>query len=168
MHNPHNPKIQLAAILVPLIAATFATGAQAATPANDLEVQFVQNDLDSDGFIALAEWKGGSETFDGLDRDGDAVITRTEFFYQAVRHQTREERFRELDADRDGLVSSDEWKWGAQALAVLDRDGDGSLTPREFGCKIQERRDQRDLRDLRDLRTSRTGTRSRSGQNARP
>ena len=130
-----NTKIQLAAIL---IAATFATGA--AQAANDLEVQFVQNDLDSDGFIALSEWKGGSETFDGLDRDGDAVITRNEFFYQGVRYQTRDERFRELDADNDGLVSSDEWKWGAQTMAVLDRDHNGSLTRQEFGCKIRERR----------------------------
>ncbi len=137
-----NTKIQLAAILLPLIAAEFATAAAqaATTPANDLEVQFVQNDLDSDGFIAMSEWRGGSETFDGLDRDGDAVITRTEFFYQGVRYQTREERFRELDADRDGLVSSDEWKWGAQTMAVLDRDHNGSLTRQEFGCKIRERR----------------------------
>lgn len=137
-----NTKIQLAAILIPMISAMFATGAaQAAkTPASELEVQFVQNDLDSDGFIALSEWKGGSGTFDRMDRDGDAVITRAEFFYQGVRYQTREERFRELDADRDGVVSPDEWKWGAQTLAILDRDGDGSLTPKEFGCKIRERR----------------------------
>ena len=146
-----NTKIQLAAIL---IAATFATGA--AQAANDLEVQFVQNDLDSDGFIALSEWKGGSETFDGLDRDGDAVITRTEFFYQGVRYQTREERFRELDADRNGVVSSDEWKWGAQTMAVLDRDHNGSLTPKEFGCKVLQRR------------ATRSNTQNQSGQNARP
>lgn len=135
-------KIQLAAILLPLIAATFATGAAMAakTPANDLEVQFVQYDLDSDGFIALGEWKGGCETFDSLDRDGDAVVTRTEFFYQGARYQTREERFLELDANRDGQVSGDEWKWGAQTLAVLDRDRDGSLTRQEFGCKVRERR----------------------------
>lgn len=148
----HNTKIQLAAIL---IAATFATGA--AHAANELEVQFVQNDLDSDGFIALSEWKGGSETFDGLDRDGDAVITRTEFFYQGVRYQTREERFHELDADRNGVVSSDEWKWGAQTLAVLDRDHDGSLTPKEFGCKVR-----------RAARANRSNTQNQSGQNARP
>lgn len=135
-------KIQLAAILLPLIAATFAAGAaQAAkTPANDLEVQFVQHDLDSDGFIALGEWKGGSETFDSLDRDGDAVVTRAEFFYQGARYQTRDERFRELDANSDGQVSGDEWKWGAQSLAVLDRDHDGSLSRQEFGCKVRERR----------------------------
>lgn len=142
-------KIQLAAMLV---AATFATGA--AMAANDLEVQFVQHDLDSDGFIALGEWKGGSGTFDSLDRDGDAVITRNEFFYQGVRYQTREDRFRELDANQDGRVSGDEWKWGAETLAVLDRDRDGSLTRQEFGCKARERR----------ARTSAQG----SQQSARP
>lgn len=143
-------KIQLAAIL---IAATFATGAALAAN-NDLEVRFVQYDLDSDGFIALSEWKGGAGTFDSLDRDGDAVVTRNEFFYQGVRYQTREERFRELDADQNGRLSADEWKWGAETLAVLDRDRDGSLTPKEFGCRARGRR------------AARTG--AEPGQTARP
>lgn len=143
-----NPKIQLAAVL--MIASVFATGTAMAA-ANDLEVQFVQQDLDSDGFIALGEWKGGAGTFDSLDRDGDGIVSRTEFFYQGVRYQTREERFRELDSNQDGRLSGDEWKWGAQTLAVLDRDGDGSLDRKEFGCKARGRRAAR-----------------QSGQTARP
>lgn len=112
-----------------LLAATFVSPALMAA---DLESQFVQLDLDSDGRIAQSEWPGGFQTFENLDRDGDAVISRTEFFTRGVRYQTREERFRELDADHDGRLTGGEWKWGEAAMALLDRDGDGSLTRQEF------------------------------------
>lgn len=121
--------IFLAAVL---LTATFALAD------NDLEVQFVQLDADSDGFVALSEWTGGSATFDSLDRDGDAVITRQEFFTRATtRVKSREESFRELDADRDGRLSASEWKWGEQTMSVLDRNGDGFLTRREFRCQTK-------------------------------
>ncbi|MEA2558570.1 MAG: hypothetical protein QOH06_74 [Acidobacteriota bacterium] len=117
--------ISLAAVL---LTATFAI----ADP--DLEVQFVQLDVDSDGFVALSEWSGGFETFDSLDRDGDAVVTRNEFFTQGTRYKSREENFRDLDADKDGRVSASEWKWGEQTMSVLDRNGDGFLSRQEFRC----------------------------------
>lgn len=118
--------ISLAAVL---LTATFALAE------TDLEVQFVQFDTDSDGFVAQSEWTGGSETFDSLDRDGDAVITRNEFFTRGTtRVKSREESFRELDADNDGRLSASEWKWGEQTMSVLDRNGDGFLSRREFRC----------------------------------
>ena len=118
------------------LAAVLLTATMAA--ADDMEVRFVQLDADSDGFVALSEWTGGSETFGSLDRDGDAVITRTEFFTRGTaRYKSREESFRDLDADRDGLVSASEWKWGEQAMSVLDRNGDGFLNRREFRCRAK-------------------------------
>jgi Ca2+-binding EF-hand superfamily protein len=115
-------------------AAALMTATMAA--ADDLEVRFVQLDRDSDGFVALSEWTGGQETFGNLDRDGDAVITRDEFFTREINlYKTREERFRELDADRDGRVSANEWKWGEKAMSVLDRNGDGFLSHQEFRCR---------------------------------
>lgn len=99
------------------------------------ESQFVLLDLDSDGRIALSEWTGGASTFEALDRDGDSIITRTEFFTKGVHYQTREERFLELDADRDGRLSSSEWKWGESTMKVLDRDGNGELSKDEFLCR---------------------------------
>ena len=118
------------------LAAVLMTATMAA--ADDMEVRFVQLDADSDGFVALSEWTGGSETFGSLDRDGDAVITRTEFFTQGTpRYKSREESFRELDADKDGLVSASEWKWGEQAMSVLDRNRDGFLSRKEFRCRAK-------------------------------
>src|SRR5688500_14061361 len=110
-------RIQLAMVLIAVTFAT-ATSAVAATAANGSadEVQFVQLDADSDGYVALGEWKGGRITFESLDRDGDAVLTRTEFFFREQRYRSRRERFRELDTDRDGQVSAREWKWGAATL----------------------------------------------------
>jgi Ca2+-binding EF-hand superfamily protein len=116
-------------IAAALFAATFAISPLKAA---DLESQFVQLDLDSDGRIAQSEWSGGFQTFENLDRDGDAVVSRIEFFNRGVRYQTREERFGELDKDRDGRLSAGEWKWGEETMALLDRDGDGSLTRQEF------------------------------------
>ncbi|HWN41278.1 MAG TPA: hypothetical protein VNW71_03605 [Thermoanaerobaculia bacterium] len=122
-------KITLAAVLC---SATFAIAD------TDLEVQFVQLDADSDGFVAQSEWNGGSETFDSLDRDGDAVVTRTEFFNRGTaRYKSREENFRDLDADKDGRVSAREWKWGEQTMSVLDRNGDGFLSRKEFRCRAK-------------------------------
>lgn len=124
-----------------LLAATFAVS-PALSPtlmAADLESQFVQLDLDSDGRIALSEWSGGFETFENLDRDGDAVVARAEFFARGVRYQTREERFGELDTDRDGRLSAGEWKWGEATMALLDRDSDGSLTKQEFLARTATR-----------------------------
>ena len=126
--NPN--KTLLAAVL---FAATFAISP--ALKAADLESQFVQLDLDSDGRIALSEWSGGFMTFENLDRDGDAIVTRNEFFTRGVRYQTREERFGELDKDKDGRLSAGEWKWGESTMALLDRDGDGSLSMVEFLAK---------------------------------
>jgi len=119
-------KLSLAAVL---FAATVAVAD------TNLEVQFVQLDADSDGFVALSEWTGGSETFNGMDRDGDAVITRTEFFTRGVQYKSREDNFRDLDADKDGRVSAREWKWGEQTMSVLDRNGDGFLSRQEFRCR---------------------------------
>lgn len=117
------------------VAAFLTAVSSGVAQAEDLEFRFVQLDADSDGFVALKEWSGGFETFDSLDRDGDAVITRTEFFTRGgSTYKTREERFRELDKDRDGRVGANEWKWGEQTMSVLDRNGDGFLTPAEFRC----------------------------------
>ncbi|HET9228942.1 MAG TPA: hypothetical protein VFR31_19850 [Thermoanaerobaculia bacterium] len=119
-----------------LIAAALLS--VAAAQAENLEVQFVQLDADSDGFVVLKEWNGGFETFDSLDRDGDAILTRTEFFTRGgATYKTREDRFRELDKDKDGRVSSSEWKWGEQTLSVLDRNRDGFLNPAEFRCNLK-------------------------------
>lgn len=119
-------KLSLAAVL---FAATVAVAD------TNLEVQFVQLDADSDGFVALSEWSGGFETFDSLDRDGDAVVTRTEFFTRGTSYKSREENFRDLDADKDGRVSTSEWKWGEKTMSVLDRNGDGFLSRQEFRCR---------------------------------
>jgi EF hand domain-containing protein len=127
-------RIRLSAVLLfSLFATAGGLLAETASPAG--EVQFVQLDADSDGFITVAEWKGGPLTFANLDRDGDDILTRTEFFSREQRYRSREERFRALDADRDGRVSAREWKWGPEALAILDQNHDGFLNRKEFRCR---------------------------------
>lgn len=121
-----------------LLAAMFLATAFASSTtlwAVKSESQFVQLDLNSDGSIARSEWTGGFQTFATLDRDGDSVVSRVEFFTLGIRYQTREERFGELDTNHDGRLSATEWKWGEETMALLDRDDDGALTKQEFLCR---------------------------------
>jgi Ca2+-binding EF-hand superfamily protein len=119
---------------------------------------FAQIDTDKDGFLTPEEIKafalsGGAAApgrLKAMDQDGDGKISRTEFF-------GRPELFARLDADGDGLITTDEaakFHAGNSAksapipkpdgeptqkkarpaarLKTMDRDGDGKVSGAEF------------------------------------
>ena len=71
--------------------------------------------------------------FQALDRDGDGVLSDTEFsqaeLAQARRTLMKERAFARLDRDGDGFLSADEFP--PDRLSRLDTDADGIITHEE-------------------------------------
>jgi hypothetical protein len=104
-------------------------------------------DTDKDGEISTSEMEVATTTLKSLDRNGDGRLTRAELGPPHPPHPPMDVEttfmpppgpppcppvIRVLDSDRDGSISSKEIEKAKQALAELDIDGDGTLTPREL------------------------------------
>jgi Ca2+-binding EF-hand superfamily protein len=105
---------------------------------------FTQLDRDRDGRVTAKEFTfmRGID-FGRLDRNGDGIVDRREFVDRrsppnAVSARARRirrlriQRFAELDADRDGRISRQEYmRYGRRLFARLDRDGNGVIVLNE-------------------------------------
>jgi hypothetical protein len=105
-------------------------------------------DADRDGVISAGEIETAASTLKSLDRNGDGQLTRDELGPPPPPPPLDEDGEDEfplppppppappvihvLDVDHDGMISADEIKRSPQALATLDMDGDGDLSPREL------------------------------------
>jgi hypothetical protein len=96
---------------------------------------FARSDLNRDQTVTLAEARAAAlSLFDSFDRDRDGRVTGLEASRGASTWQTQrfEERFLELDRDRDGLLSRGEVALSPRRWRQLDRDRDGHLTRPEL------------------------------------
>ncbi len=84
-------------------------------------------DLNRDGVITRAEWRGNEVTFRQHDRNSDGVLAGEELRYAA--DDGRLQDFASLDLDGNGHVTAQEWR---QAFTQLDVNRDGSLTEDEL------------------------------------
>lgn len=108
-------------------------------------------DQDGDGRISREEFKPPAERrgrgpFARFDEDGDGAVTRDELERGMTEQADRMgdkvvSRFESMDADGNGVVSSDEA--GAHAFTRLDADGDGFVTDEEAAAMHDRRRDRR-------------------------
>jgi Ca2+-binding EF-hand superfamily protein len=120
-----------------LTIAGVAVGASAEDPCaarfgTDL---FARSDLNRDQIVTLAEARAAAlRLFDGFDVDRDGRVTGLEASREASTWQNQrfEERFLELDRDRDGLLTRGEVSLSPRRWARLDRDRDGYLTRPEL------------------------------------
>lgn len=95
--------------------------------------RFDDLDTNRDGRLTRAEWRGGAALFDVLDADRDGLLTRTEAVgTQPGRRRTNDDEFRDIDVNRDGTITRDEWQWNAAAFDRLDANRDGRLVRGEF------------------------------------
>lgn len=147
--------------LIPL-ALPAAHAQDKAPPAKDArpnpyEERFRQLDSDQDNYVSPAEWPLERAKFDLVDRDKDGRLSRSELLTPNVvrDREALNERLRQADADRDGILSPAERRRAAaaaNAAAERARERESTWNPRAT------RQDQRRFQSLdrdRDNRLSR-------------
>jgi Ca2+-binding EF-hand superfamily protein len=106
--------------------------------------RFRAADANGDGRLSRDEAQGGTpglfEHFEVVDLNGDGLVSLTEIEQLRDPERLRArvlERVRQADQDRDGRLNLAEVQVAFPGLAarftLLDRDGDGYLTPEDFG-----------------------------------
>jgi Ca2+-binding EF-hand superfamily protein len=99
---------------------------------------FTGLDHNRDGKVTAEEWHFDREGFRRADHNRDGTISRIEFLNENAPDQDddREDRFVDLDTNRDNRVSRDEWHGTQSSFDLLDDNRDGMLTRVEaFGTE---------------------------------
>lgn len=123
--------------------ALVVAGGQAAAAQRERSMRFQDLDRNNDGRITRDEWRGNDRSFERHDWDGDGVLAGDEVRIGATRDarvrdtdrdgfDDPDDRFDELDANRDNRVSRDEWREGRAEFDRLDENRDGRLTRAEL------------------------------------
>ena len=85
-------------------------------------------DRDRDDRISRNEWSYDHELFTRADRNGDNVLTLTEFLGTETMDLDYEDRFADLDTNNNETIERREWHGTLEAFTWLDRDNDGRLS----------------------------------------
>jgi Ca2+-binding EF-hand superfamily protein len=88
-------------------------------------------DRNRDNVISRNEWNGTDSAFEQLDRNRDQVLDSDEFFYRGA-HEDREDRFRQVDKDRNGIIEGPEWRGDPELFHKLDTNRDSKVDFNEF------------------------------------
>lgn len=111
----------------PAFGQTAPTGKGQESPS--VEQRFDRLDVNRDGFIAWQEARPDREgEFKSADRNGDGLLTRSEFVARAV-------PFEAFDANGDGSITIEEFLAKHQEMfAAADKNGDGRVSRQEFAA----------------------------------
>jgi hypothetical protein len=114
-----------------LSAAEFTGGS---TPwDDDRDDQFSNLDMNNNGRVERTEWHGSRDAFDWLDRNRDNWLSKAEVVGDSATPGTSTfDTFQSLDANRNGMVDSSEWRWSLRSFERYDTNNDGRLTRQEF------------------------------------
>ncbi|HKI02976.1 MAG TPA: hypothetical protein VKK31_13455 [Thermoanaerobaculia bacterium] len=99
---------------------------------------FLELDVNRDGRLSRPERQRGGTGLDGLDRNKDGYVTPLEYRDGAVNVWTPrasyqdQQRFQNLDRDRDNRLTRPEWLGAGAAFDQADRNRDGVITPNEW------------------------------------
>ena len=95
-----------------------------------LSEEFAAKDHDGNGTISRGEWPDAWE-FDRRDHNRDGVLTRDE--YSTPRTPgARDDEFRRLDTDNDGVIARGEWRGRPSAFDAMDANRNGVITRDEY------------------------------------
>ena len=152
-----------------LLTATVAPAQQRA------DMRFRGMDRNGDGVITRDEWRGSAQSFRVHDWNGDGVLSGDEV-NPSARPPSRPldraavedsldrpfndwtaARFANLDHNRDGYLSRDEWHFDAESFRRADINGDGRIARNEFLGDVDDDRTDRfvDIDQNRDGRIDR-------------
>ena len=121
-----------------LAALATAPGAMAFnTRGTNREDQFSRLDRDGNGVITRTEWPRSAEQFDRLDLDRDGAIERAEMRQVFSQRGRDESRFRGMDRDGNGVITRDEWSGNDKSFKKLDRNRDGVISNADRGGKAK-------------------------------
>jgi len=111
-------------------------------------MRFQGMDRNNDGVITRREWRGSDASFRAHDWNGDNVLSGDEVRVGAARTPNNEEDytpsrrpafydwtqagFARVDANGDGRISRNEWRYDVEAFRRADRNGDDALSRAEF------------------------------------
>jgi hypothetical protein len=106
------------------------------------EVTLKESEGNADGGISAAKHAAtAGKRFEMMDRDGNGKITAAEIdashgaesIVWANHPESPAEKIRNLDTNRDGVLTVSEYSAGSQKMfRILDTDGNGVLTPSEM------------------------------------
>jgi len=110
-----------------------------------LEDRFVEMDGNRDSRLSRSEWWGGQTAFERLDRNNDNYLSRSEFLNRDYDgRNTPDDRFTEMDTNRDGRLSRNEWTHGRDSFERLDSNNDQYLSRSELLNRDWNDRNDRD------------------------
>ena len=146
--------------LAAIVLATGTTGCQSTADANTHMVAggavpiFHKLDANNDGKVTFAEFDAGFAdlVLDTYDKNGDGVVTRTEWnLIEAANQDKTKASFAALDRNHDGKLTRDELNHRSakrnavvkQLFARIDKNKDGVITEDEArGYGIQRASDR--------------------------
>jgi Ca2+-binding EF-hand superfamily protein len=108
-----------------------------ARPAAATGGRFAALDVNKDGKISAAEFKGPKGVFARIDADHNGYVTRPEAtraylaFLGALSIREKVHAYKAMDTDRDGKISAAEFKGPKPLFAAIDTNHDGRIAPPE-------------------------------------
>ena len=140
------------------------------------QIRFFAMDKNSDRTIQRAEWQGSNRAFSNQDWNGDGVLSGEEVRVGAQRNTNWEDAdhdpsraennlswttgaFTNLDHNRDGRLTTNEWHYDLETFHRVDRNRDQAISRAEFLGNNQD--DGRDV-NFDDLDVNNNGRVERS------